>query len=221
MHPVIDTLMREHRIIESVLEVLGAYAQSVRDGAPADRTTLERFAEFFSRFADRRHHGNDAPVVGLDHGRDRPLATYSKGMLQRIGLAQALVHDPELVMLDEPTAGVDPMGARDIKDLIVRLKSEGKTVVLSSHLLEQVEEVCDRVAILHLGHKIVEGPLEALLSSGDRITLEVAGYDDGRADAIRAALASAGAELRSVGRPRLTLEEIFVREVRRAGGDKG
>ncbi|MCC6354646.1 MAG: ABC transporter ATP-binding protein [Verrucomicrobiae bacterium] len=159
-------------------------------------------------------------LVGLGHGRDRPLATYSKGMLQRIGLAQALVHDPELVLLDEPTAGVDPMGSRDIKDLILRLKSEGKTVVLSSHLLDQVEEVCDRVAILHLGRKIVEGPLGELLSPGDRATLEVEGYDERRADAIRAALASAGAGLRSVGRPRLTLEEIFVREVRRAGGDR-
>ncbi len=160
-------------------------------------------------------------LVGLAHGRDRPLATYSKGMLQRIGLAQALVHDPELVLLDEPTAGVDPMGSRDIKDLILRLKAAGKTVVLSSHLLEQVEEVCDRVAILHLGRKIVEGPLDSLLSSGDRATLEVSGYDAARTDAIRAALASAGAQLVAVGRPRLTLEEIFVREVRRAGGDKG
>lgn len=160
-------------------------------------------------------------LVGLEHGRDRPLATYSKGMLQRIGVAQALIHDPELVLLDEPTAGVDPMGARDIKDLILRLKGQGKTVLLSSHLLEQVEQVCDRVAILHLGHKIIEGPLDSLLSSGDRATLEVSGYDPRLLDSIKAALDSAGTRLVGVGRPRLTLEEIFVREVRRAGGDKG
>lgn len=159
-------------------------------------------------------------LVGLAHGHDRPLSTYSKGMLQRIGLAQALVHDPELVLLDEPTAGVDPMGARDIKDLILRLKAEGKTVVLSSHLLEQVEEVCDRVAILHLGRKIIEGPLDSLRSQGDRTTLDVTGYDESRAGAIRAALAASGAELRGVDHPRLTLEEIFIREVRRAGGGK-
>lgn len=159
-------------------------------------------------------------LVGLERGRDRPLATYSKGMLQRIGLAQALVHDPELVLLDEPTAGVDPMGARDIKDLIWRLKREGKTVLLSSHLLEQVEQVCDRVAILHIGRKIIEGPLDALLSAGDRATLDVTGYDASQIDTIRAAIESCGARLVGIDRPKLTLEEIFVREVRQADQEK-
>jgi ABC-2 type transport system ATP-binding protein len=113
-------------------------------------------------------------MVGLSDAGHRRLGTYSKGMLQRIGLAQALVHDPELVLLDEPTAGVDPLGARDIKDLIIELKRQGKTVVLCSHLLEHVEEVCDRIAILHQGRKLVEGSLDELLRSGDRCELEVA-----------------------------------------------
>src|ERR1044071_5969642 len=90
-------------------------------------------------------------LVGLTSARDRRLGSYSKGMLQRIGLAQALVHEPKLAVLDEPTAGVDPVGARAIRDLILDLKRRGVTVLLSSHLLEQVEEICDRVGILEIG----------------------------------------------------------------------
>src|SRR3954471_22145276 len=81
-------------------------------------------------------------LVGLNKGRNRPLGTYSKGMLQRIGLAQALIHDPRLVVLDEPTAGVDPAGSREIRDLIMDLKRRGITVLLSSHLLAQAQEIC-------------------------------------------------------------------------------
>ena len=88
-------------------------------------------------------------LVGLQDARDRRLRGFSKGMLQRIGLAQALVQDPRLVILDEPTAGVDPSGSRQIRDLILNLKSRGITVFLCSHLLEQVQEICDRVGIMH------------------------------------------------------------------------
>src|SRR5438874_10040138 len=87
-------------------------------------------------------------LVGLDKARDRRLGTYSKGMLQRVGLAQALIHDPRLVVLDEPTAGVDPAGSREIRDLIIDLKRRGITVLLSSHLLAQAQEICDRIGIL-------------------------------------------------------------------------
>src|SRR6266513_194551 len=87
-------------------------------------------------------------LVGLNKARDARLSTYSKGMLQRIGLAQALIHDPKILVLDEPTAGVDPAGSRDIQNLIRALKIRGITVLLSSHLLTQVEEVCDRIGIL-------------------------------------------------------------------------
>src|SRR5947209_10496363 len=95
--------------------------------------------------------------VGLTNARHRRLSTYSKGMLQRIGLAQALINDPKLVVLDEPTAGVDPAGSVEIRELIVDLKRRGVTVLLSSHLLAQVQEVCDRVAILANGVLIREG----------------------------------------------------------------
>src|SRR5262252_6664460 len=87
-------------------------------------------------------------LVGLNKARKRRLGTYSKGMLQRIGLAQALVHDPRLVVLDEPTAGVDPVGAAAMCELILQLKARGKTVLITSHLLGQIEDICDRVAIL-------------------------------------------------------------------------
>src|SRR4029077_4546721 len=87
-------------------------------------------------------------LVGLTHAQRRRLGTYSKGMLQRIGLAQALINDPKLIVLDEPTAGVDPAGSRDIRDLIFDLKRRGITVLLSSHLLAQAQEICDRVGIL-------------------------------------------------------------------------
>ena len=102
-------------------------------------------------------------LVGLTNAGDRRLGSYSKGMLQRIGLAQALVHEPQLVVLDEPTAGVDPAGSREIQDLILELKRRGIAVLLSSHLLGQVQEVCDRVGILAEGTLVREGRLEELL----------------------------------------------------------
>src|SRR6266480_4888753 len=103
-------------------------------------------------------------LVGLTKARKRRLGTYSKGMLQRIGLAQALIHEPKLVVLDEPTAGVDPAGSREIRDLIVDLKRRGITVLLSSHLLAQAQEMCDRVGILAGGVLVREGRLEELIA---------------------------------------------------------
>src|SRR5271154_5591705 len=103
-------------------------------------------------------------LVGLEHAADRRLGGYSKGMLQRIGLAQALVQRPRLLVLDEPTAGVDPAGSREIRDLILNFKSRGITVMLCSHLLGQVQEICDRIGILHHGDLVREGKLEDLIS---------------------------------------------------------
>ncbi|MGI8820058.1 MAG: ABC transporter ATP-binding protein [Chthoniobacterales bacterium] len=118
-------------------------------------------------------------LVGLTQARDRPLRTYSKGMLQRIGLAQALVNEPPLVILDEPTAGLDPAGSRAIRDLILALKTRGTTVLLSSHLLGQVQEVCDRIGILAHGVLIREGALAELLAVENQteLLLENAGPD--------------------------------------------
>lgn len=103
-------------------------------------------------------------LVGLEHAHDRRLGGYSKGMLQRIGLAQALIQEPQLLVLDEPTAGVDPAGSREIRDLILGFKERGITVLLCSHLLGQVQEICDRIGILHMGVLVREGKLDDLIS---------------------------------------------------------
>jgi ABC-2 type transport system ATP-binding protein len=155
-------------------------------------------------------------LVGLQNGRERPLRSYSKGMLQRIGLAQALIHDPDLLFLDEPTAGVDPLGSVQIRDLILRLKTMGKTVVFSSHLLEQVQEVADRVAIFSLGRKVLEGSLETLLAEpqSTRISLprELTALQQ---DRIRQVLGGEGINPADIefSRPHLSLEQLYLRTV--------
>jgi len=149
-------------------------------------------------------------LVGLQNGRERPLRSYSKGMLQRIGLAQALIHDPDLLFLDEPTAGVDPLGSAQIRDLILRLKKMGKTVVFSSHLLEQVQEVADRVAIFSLGKKVLEGSLDSLLAESQNTQINVSG--ELTAEQQEKARALLGQEIR-FSRPHLSLEQLYLRTV--------
>ena len=138
-------------------------------------------------------------------------------MLQRIGLAQALVQDPRLVILDEPTAGVDPIGSRQIRDLIFNLKSRGITVFLCSHLLEQVEEVCDHVGIIHKGRLIKSGRLEDLISIEEQTEIVLSNADPALLDDIKKLIDSRdGAELVRTGKPRTTLEHLFLRETRDA-----
>ncbi len=155
-------------------------------------------------------------LVGLQNGRERPLRSYSKGMLQRIGLAQALIHDPDLLFLDEPTAGVDPLGSVQIRDLILRLKKMGKTVVFSSHLLEQVQEVADRVAIFSLGKKVLEGSIDALLTEKQSTQISIsAEVDSEQQQRLRQLMAQAGIDEKSVSftSPRLSLEQLYLRTV--------
>lgn len=152
-------------------------------------------------------------LVDLRAAAERRLRTYSKGMLQRIGLAQALLHDPDLLLLDEPTAGVDPLGSRQIRDLILLLKRQGKTVIFSSHLLEQVEEVADRVAILHQGVKLCEGRLEDLLEVPDETILRIRGLRPETQSRLLALLAEEGYPAPAVQRPRLSLEAFFLRSL--------
>lgn len=147
--------------------------------------------------------------VGLKDAAARRLSTYSKGMLQRIGLAQAVVHDPRLLILDEPTAGVDPVGSAEIGELILRLKSRGKTIVLSSHLLSQVEGLCDRIAILDRGRLVLEGRVEDLVTESERDAVIVDGLDGDAMPALRAWLAARGATLVAVEKPRTTLDRVF------------
>lgn len=154
-------------------------------------------------------------LVGLQEARDRRLRGFSKGMLQRIGLAQALVHNPRLVILDEPTAGVDPTGSRDIRDLILDLKSRGITVFLCSHLLEQVQEICDRVGIMNEGKLVREGKLEDLISLQERTEIVLEDAPDELLAQIRTLVdVTHGANLVSEGHPRTTLEGLYLDETR-------
>lgn len=149
-------------------------------------------------------------LVSLTSAADRRLGGYSKGMLQRIGLAQALVQEPKLVVLDEPTAGVDPVGAREIRDLILDLKRRGITVLLSSHLLEQVQEICDRVGILANGVLVREGALDDLLAIENQTEFVLENASAALVDEVEALAAKAGARLIERGRPRTSLERLFL-----------
>jgi ABC-2 type transport system ATP-binding protein len=149
-------------------------------------------------------------LVGLTSARSRRLAGYSKGMLQRIGLAQALIQEPALLVLDEPTAGVDPAGAREIRDLILELKIRGITVLLSSHLLGQVQEICDRVGILANGVLVREGALSELLGVENQTQLVLENARPDLLEAIDDLAARSGARVIGRGRPRTSLEQLFL-----------
>jgi ABC-2 type transport system ATP-binding protein len=133
--------------------------------------TLAFFGSLFHlpRALIKRRSDELIEMVGLGHARRRRLGEYSKGMARRLGLAQALINDPDLVVLDEPTSGLDPLGSAEVKELIIRLKAQGKTVLLCSHLLADVEDLCDRIAILHQGTLRECGRVEDLLRADDRV----------------------------------------------------
>ncbi len=150
--------------------------------------------------------------VGLAEAADRRVGTYSKGMLQRIGLAQALVHDPQLVILDEPTAGVDPIGAAAITELIRELKARGKTVLITSHLLAQIEDVCDRVAILDKGRLLACGTVAALSAEGEDSTDTLNAAEQAE---LAQWLAARGKTAAAVRAPFARLDQIFIERVER------
>jgi len=154
-------------------------------------------------------------LVDLEGARDRRLGGYSKGMLQRIGLAQALVQEPRLVILDEPTAGVDPVGSRQIRDLILKLRERGITVFLCSHLLEQVQEVCDHVGIIFQGRMIREGRLDDLIAIEDQTEIVLRDASPELISQIAALVANTPeTSIVRTGKPRTTLERLFLREIR-------
>jgi ABC-2 type transport system ATP-binding protein len=177
--------------------------------------------EFFGKLcgmgggALRRRIEELLELVGLMRARDRRLSGYSKGMLQRIGLAQALIHDPKLLLLDEPTAGVDPIGSKDIRDLILRLKGMGKTVLLSSHLLAQVQTVCDRIGVLNLGQLILEGDVQTLISDQRRLSITVQDLPEAARARVEEAVRAAGASVVSVEHPQTTLESLFLEALKK------
>ena len=179
-------------------------------------------------------------LVGLERAADLSLRKYSRGMLQRAGLAQALINDPKLVVLDEPLGGMDPIGRKEIRDIIVRFKDEGKTVFFTSHILQDIEMICDRVAIIVGGRIVKEGGLRDLVSEkvlftevtlsglppqafegwgecvsaqGDRVLLKV--YDEARVDEVVGLIHDRKGRLISLSPRTETLEDIFVDTVTR------
>jgi ABC-2 type transport system ATP-binding protein len=151
-------------------------------------------------------------LTGLEDAADRRVSGYSKGMLQRLGLAQALLHQPRLIVLDEPTAGVDPAGSRKIRDLIMGFKEQGITVLVTSHLLEQMQEVCDRVGIMAHGRMMREGRVDELIAVENETELVLADASPELLAEIRALVEAKGqgAKILRSGHPRTTLERLFL-----------
>lgn len=178
--------------------------------------TLDFYGRLFDMPADvRRDRVNELiTMVGLDWAKRRQLKEYSKGMTRRIGLAQALINDPELVLLDEPTSGLDPIGTREMKDLILRLRDEGKTVVMCSHLLADVQDVCDRIAILHQGELKELGRVDSLITVKDMTQVRAEGLTKEAEEEIREVIARHGGRLVAMENPTTTLEELFLKIVR-------
>jgi ABC-2 type transport system ATP-binding protein len=179
------------------------------------RETLEFYGRIFGipRAERRRRTAEFLEMVNLSAAADRRLGEYSKGMLRRVGLAQALINDPELVILDEPTSGLDPVGTRQVKDLVLGLKAQGRTVLVSSHLLADMEDVCDRVAILHNGKLKRVGRLGELLERTEATDLQFRGLADAARAEIEAEVRRRGGEVLAVSHPRHTLEEFFLETI--------
>jgi ABC-2 type transport system ATP-binding protein len=161
--------------------------------------------------------------VGLKNDRKRTLKEYSKGMRQRIGLAQALINNPDLVILDEPTSGLDPLGARWMKDLIVELRKQGKTVIMCSHRLEDVQDVCDRIAILSEGELQAYGEVQSLLQDANRVELRASGLQltDELKRELEEVLRKHGGHLDTIGHPTTTMEDYFLRIVEESKAHPG
>ncbi|HMC88349.1 MAG TPA: ABC transporter ATP-binding protein, partial [Gemmataceae bacterium] len=161
--------------------------------------------------------------VNLKADRKRPLKEYSKGMRQRIGLAQALINQPELVILDEPTSGLDPLGTRWMKDLILRLRTEGTTVIMCSHRLDDVQDVCDRIAILYDGELQELGEVTRLVEIANRVQVQASGLaltEELRRD-LQQVLERHGGRLENMGHPTTTLEELFLHIVKESKAHPG
>jgi ABC-2 type transport system ATP-binding protein len=187
--------------------------------------TLDFYGRLFDlKPAERRKRAQQLiDIVGLAGDKKRKLKEYSKGMRQRIGLAQALINDPELVILDEPTSGLDPLGTRWMKDLIIDLRKRGKTIIMCSHRLEDVQDICDRIAILNEGELQEMGSVQALLEDVQRLEMQASGVqlnEDLRRD-LEEVLARHGGKLEFLGHPTTTLEDLFLAIVKQSKAHPG
>jgi ABC-2 type transport system ATP-binding protein len=189
------------------------------------RETLDYYGKLFEIEEEVRRRRIDEllDMIGLAGAQFRAVREYSKGMQRRIGIAQALINDPDFLILDEPTTGLDPLGTRQVKDLIIELGKRGKTVLLSSHLLADVEDCVDRLVILYGGQKRAEGTCDDLLTTHDRTAIETDALDESTVEEIDRVLRSrSGGEksVRRVSKPRQSLEELFLDIVERAKSEQ-
>lgn len=193
-----------------------------RIGYLPEETHLYRFLnavetlDFYGRLfnippALRRQRTADLiEMVTLQKAKKRQLREYSKGMARRIGLAQALINDPELLLLDEPTSGLDPIGTRQMKDLILQLRDKGKTIVMCSHLLADVQDVCDRIGILYQGELKELGRVENLLKVRDVTEIRASGLSKEAEQEVLEVIQRHGGSVQACGNPTTSLEELFL-----------
>ena len=185
--------------------------------------TLDFYGRLFNMPAKERRERSSQLIemVGLASAARRPLKEYSKGMARRIGLAQALINDPDLILLDEPTSGLDPIGTRQMKDLILKLKEDGKTVVLCSHLLADVQDVCDRIAILYQGELKELGRVESLLKQQDITQIQSTKLSESALEELCQVIREKGAEVLATDSPKTTLEDLFLTIVKESQSRPG
>jgi len=185
--------------------------------------TLDFYGRLFNMTASHRRQKvrELISMVKLDHAKRRPLREYSKGMTRRIGLAQALINDPDLILLDEPTTGLDPIGTREMKDMIIDLKAQGKTIVMCSHLLADVQDICDRIGILHNGELQELGEVKDLLKVTDIVQFRTRKLSAEAQAKIERIVEEDDAEMLGVENPTTTLEDLFLRIVRQSAERPG
>ena len=184
--------------------------------------TLDYYGRLFgiARGERRRRSEELLEMVGLAGVGHRPVGEFSKGMMRRIGLAQALVNDPDLLILDEPTSGLDPIGTRQVKQLLQDLRGRGKTILLSSHLLGDVQDVCDRMVMLYGGRIRASGTVDELLEDSQHTVLRMPRLSSDLIGEIEKMLQARGAAIESVESPRQRLEDLFMRIVDEARRDQ-
>ena len=182
------------------------------------RETLDFYGRLFDlpRAARRERIDQLLQMVGLTHAADRHVGEFSKGMARRVGLAQALINDPQLVILDEPTSGLDPLGCRQVKDLMLALAARKKTVILSSHLLADVEDVCDRIAILYNGRIRARGRVKDLLEKQDRVRVTFPALPPDAMERLLKVLRKKLQAEPDVDHPSMDLEQFFLEVVEQA-----
>ena len=185
--------------------------------------TLDFYGRLFDMPSQVRRERTERLIqlVGLQKARRRQLKEYSKGMTRRIGLAQALINEPDLLVLDEPTTGLDPIGTREMKDLILRLRDQGKTILMCSHQLADVQDVCDRIAILYQGELKELGRVDSLLKVQDVTEILAKGLSEQAKQEIREVIARHGSQLLQMDNPTMTMEELFLDKIRESAARPG